>query len=65
MIKQKMKSSIKKRFKITASGKICAAMGWTRHNMSKRSRRRVTKGKSDYFLCASERKKVLNIIRSH
>ncbi|MDB1135786.1 50S ribosomal protein L35 [Candidatus Anaplasma sp. TIGMIC] len=39
MPKLKTKSSAKKRFKVTASGKIVAAQSTKRHGMTKRSRR--------------------------
>ena len=37
MPKLKTKSSAKKRFKLTGTGKVCAAVAFKRHNLRKRS----------------------------
>lgn len=41
MPKMKTKSSVKKRFKITATGKVKAGQANKRHNMRKRSSRQL------------------------
>lgn len=41
MPKLKTKSSVKKRFKLSASGKVIAGQSGKRHNMRKRSRRQI------------------------
>jgi large subunit ribosomal protein L35 len=41
MPKMKTKSSVKKRFKITATGKVKAGPGFKRHNLSARSQKAI------------------------
>jgi large subunit ribosomal protein L35 len=41
MPKMKTKSSVKKRFKITATGKVKAGPGFKRHNLSARSHKAI------------------------
>jgi large subunit ribosomal protein L35 len=41
MPKMKTKSSVKKRFKITATGKVKAGPGMKRHNLSARSQKAI------------------------
>lgn len=41
MPKMKTKSGVKKRFKITANGKVLATQANKRHNMRKRSSRQI------------------------
>ena len=62
MPKLKTKSSIKKRFKISATGKIIATQANKQHNMRKRSKRQIRKQRGTTILAKVESKKILSII---
>ena len=51
MPKMKTKSGAKKRFKVTASGKVKAAQAGKRHGMIKRSRKFIRNARGTTVLC--------------
>ncbi len=54
MPKMKTKSGAKKRFKVTASGKVKAAQAGKRHGMIKRSRKFIRNARGTTVLCAAD-----------
>jgi large subunit ribosomal protein L35 len=50
MPKAKTKSSVKKRFKITATGKVLAGPGRKRHNLSARSQKAIRSNRGSQVL---------------
>jgi large subunit ribosomal protein L35 len=50
MPKMKTKSSVKKRFKITATGKVLAGPGKKRHNLSARSQKAIRSNRGSQTL---------------
>lgn len=62
MPKMKTKSSAKKRFKVTATGKILCAQAGKRHGMSKRSNRFIRDQRGMSTLCDSDRKIAINFL---
>jgi len=54
MPKMKTKSSAKKRFKVTATGRIVAAQAGKRHGMIKRSRKFIRNARGTTILCAAD-----------
>ena len=60
MPKMKTKSGAKKRFKVTASGKIKAGQAGKRHGMIKRSRKFIRNARGTTVLCAADEKIVKN-----
>ncbi|QEE08408.1 MULTISPECIES: 50S ribosomal protein L35 [Bartonella] len=60
MPKMKTKSSAKKRFKITASGKIKVAAAGKRHGMIKRSNKFIRDARGTMVLCEQDAKKVIH-----
>lgn len=59
MPKMKTKSAAKKRFKITATGKVMAAAAGKRHGMVKRSNKFIRDARGTMVLPESEAKKVI------
>lgn len=59
MPKMKTKSSAKKRFKVTASGKVKAAQAGKRHGMIKRSNDFLRTARGTSVLAAPDGKKVI------
>ncbi|EJF76131.1 MULTISPECIES: 50S ribosomal protein L35 [Bartonella] len=59
MPKMKTKSSAKKRFKITASGKVKVAAAGKRHGMIKRSNKFIRDARGTMVLCEQDAKKVI------
>ncbi|WP_019219180.1 50S ribosomal protein L35 [Bartonella florencae] len=59
MPKMKTKSSAKKRFKITASGKVKVAAAGKRHGMIKRSNKFIRDARGTMVLCEQDTKKVI------
>lgn len=59
MPKMKTKSSAKKRFKITATGKVMAAAAGKRHGMVKRSNKFIRDARGTMVLPESEGKKII------
>jgi large subunit ribosomal protein L35 len=58
MPKMKTKSSVKKRFKISATGKVIATQAGKQHNMRKRSRRQLRNQRGTTVLPEMEAKRV-------
>jgi large subunit ribosomal protein L35 len=58
MPKMKTKSSAKKRFKITATGKVLSPQANKRHNMRKRSNRQIRDQRGTVTLPDMEAKRV-------
>lgn len=54
MPKMKTKSGAKKRFKVTASGRVKAAQAGKRHGMIKRSRKFIRNARGTTVLCAAD-----------
>ncbi len=54
MPKMKTKSGAKKRFKVTASGKVKAAQAGKRHGMIKRSRKFIRNARGTTVLSAAD-----------
>ncbi len=54
MPKMKTKSSAKKRFRLTGSGKVRANPAQLRHGMSKRTQKMKRKARGTMILCASD-----------
>ncbi|ABM45245.1 50S ribosomal protein L35 [Bartonella bacilliformis str. Heidi Mejia] len=60
MPKMKTKSSAKKRFKITATGKIKVAAAGKRHGMIKRSNKFIRDARGTMILAEPDAKKVIH-----
>ena len=60
MPKMKTKSSAKKRFKVTATGRVLAAQAGKRHGMIKRSRKFIRNARGTTTYTADE-----NIVKSY
>ena len=58
MPKLKSKSGAKKRFRTTASGKMCANFAFKRHNLRKRTQKMKRKARGSRILAAPDAKKV-------
>ena len=56
MPKMKTKSGAKKRFKMTASGRVKAGQAGKRHNMIKRSTKFIRTARGTTLLCAADEK---------
>ncbi len=54
MPKMKTKSSAKKRFKVTASGRVMAAQAGKRHGMIKRSKKFIRDARGTTTLCKAD-----------
>ena len=54
MPKLKTKSSAKKRFRLTATGKVRAGTAFKRHNLRKRSQKMKRKSRGTVMLCAAD-----------
>ncbi len=54
MPKMKTKSSAKKRFRLTASGKVRAGVAFKRHNLRKRSQKMKRNARGTVMLCAAD-----------
>ena len=54
MPKLKTKSSAKKRFRLTGSGKVRAAPAGKQHGMSKRSQKMIRNSRGTMILCAAD-----------
>ncbi|WP_455474209.1 50S ribosomal protein L35 [Bartonella sp. B30(2025)] len=60
MPKMKTKSSAKKRFKITASGRVKATAAGKRHGMIKRSNKFIRDARGTMVLTESDAKKIIH-----
>ncbi|MBY0581028.1 50S ribosomal protein L35 [Candidatus Bandiella numerosa] len=58
MPKMKTKSSAKKRFKFTASGKVIATQANKQHNMRKRSKRQIRNQRGTTILPKMEARRI-------
>ena len=58
MPKMKTKSSCKKRFKVTASGRVVAAQAGKQHGMIKRSNKFLRNARGTTTLCSADEKTV-------
>ena len=56
MPKMKTKSSAKKRFRLTASGKVRANFAGKRHFMRRRSQKMIRTARGTHILCAQDAK---------
>ena len=56
MPKMKTKSGAKKRFSVTASGRVKAGQAGKRHGMRKRSRKFIRNARGTTILCAADEK---------
>ena len=56
MSKLKTKSSVKKRFKVTANGKILRSYGFKQHNMRKRSPKANRQARGTTVVASTEAK---------
>ena len=56
MPKMKTKSGAKKRFSVTASGRVKAGQAGKRHGMIKRSRKFIRNARGTTILCAADEK---------
>ena len=56
MPKMKTKSSAKKRFKVTASGRVKASQAGKQHGMIKRSNKFLRNARGTTLLCAADAK---------
>jgi large subunit ribosomal protein L35 len=54
MPKLKTKSSAKKRFRLTATGKVRAGVAFKRHNLRKRSQKMKRKARGTVMLCDAD-----------
>ncbi len=61
MPKMKTKSGAKKRFKLTASGKVRAASAFKRHNMRKRPQKMLRNARGTMILAPQDGK----VVRRH
>jgi len=57
--KMKTKSSAKKRFKVTGTGKVMAAVAYKRHNLRKRPKQMKRKARGFMQLAPGDAKKVV------
>ena len=62
MPKMKTKSSAKKRFKVTASGKVLSAQAGKRHGMIKRTRKFIRNARGTTTLSAPDAKIVKSMM---
>ncbi|MCT4559214.1 MAG: 50S ribosomal protein L35 [Pelagimonas sp.] len=58
MPKMKTKSSAKKRFKVTSTGKVMAAQAGKQHGMIKRTKKFIRDARGTTTLCAADAKTV-------
>jgi large subunit ribosomal protein L35 len=62
MPKMKTKSSVKKRFKVTATGKVKSSQANKKHNMRKRSLRQLRNQRGTAVLPDMEAKRIMQFI---
>ena len=56
MSKLKTKSGVKKRFKVTSSGKVKAGVAFKRHNLRKRTQKAKRQARGTFVLAAGDQK---------
>ena len=59
MPKMKTKSAAKKRFSVTATGKVKSKAGYTRHMMRNKSQKMKRKARGMHIMCDADAKTVL------
>ncbi len=59
MPKLKTKSSVKRRFKVTGTGRVMSTQANKQHNMRKRSKRQLRNQRGTVLLCDVEAKRAL------
>lgn len=59
MPKMKTKSSAKRRFKVTATGKVLAKGANTRHMLINKPKKRKRQAKGTHVLCEADTRKIL------
>mgnify|MGYP000129379654 CR=1 FL=1 len=59
MPKLKTNSSVKKRFKLTGTGKVVASQANKQHNMRKRSKRQIRNQRGTDILCDVEARRMI------
>lgn len=59
MPKLKTKSAAKKRFSVTATGKVKSKSAFTRHMMRNKSQKMKRQARGTYILCAADTKVIL------
>lgn len=62
MPKLKTKSSVKKRFNLTATGKVRSSQANKQHNMRKRSKRQLRNQRGTVVLCPIETRRIHQFI---
>lgn len=62
MPKLKTKSGVKKRFKVSATGKVISSQSGKRHGMTKRSKRHNRQQRGTAPLCAADAKIIKQFI---
>ena len=65
MPKMKTKSAAKKRFKITASGKVLHKNTGSRHNMEHKTRKRKRQFRKDHAVASCDYKEVKSLLGSY
>lgn len=65
MPKMKTKSSAKKRFKVTASGRVVAGQAGKRHMMIKRTKKFIRNARGTTTLCPADEKIVKGYMPYH
>ncbi|MEK8022907.1 MAG: 50S ribosomal protein L35 [Candidatus Hydrogenedentota bacterium] len=63
MPKLKSHSGAKKRFRVTASGKVTSKKAGRKHNLSHKARNRMRKLRTGLVLAPVETKKVLGVLK--
>lgn len=62
MPKIKTKSGAKKRFKLTATGKVRGGVAFKRHNLRKRSQKMKRQARGTVILCAADARMVKSLM---
>ena len=65
MPKMKTKSAAKKRFKVTATGKIMHKNAFSSHNMEHKTRKRKRQFRKDHAIAGSDMKEVKALLGSY
>ena len=65
MPKMKTKTAAKKRFKVTATGKIMHKNAFSSHNMEHKSRKRKRQFRKDHAIAACDYKEVKSLLGSY
>jgi large subunit ribosomal protein L35 len=65
MPKMKTKTAAKKRFKVTATGKLMHKNAFSSHNMEHKTRKRKRQFRKDHAVAASDYKSVKSLLGSY